>query len=159
MCRKFLCFNLLKSLLAVISLPLLMAKWCTVPPLSTPSRVRGNRVQLLYNRNEIMQSVLYCAQWGRVLTKCPGGTSCFMGFMPQGGLQICTKHRLTQIFPNTSFMQWEIPKKQNLVKCCMLWHVIPNKCMKYIVLMLTLLTFFHSMTKTKHQHQIHHLHR
>ena len=42
MCRKFLCFNLLKSLLAVISLLLLMAKWCTVPPLSTPSRVRGN---------------------------------------------------------------------------------------------------------------------
>ena len=41
-CRKFLCFNLLKSLLAVISLLLLMAKWCTVPPLSTPSRVRGN---------------------------------------------------------------------------------------------------------------------
>ena len=114
---------------------------------------------IVVQQKEIMQSMLHCAQWGRVLTKCPGGTSCFMGFMPGGGLQICTKHRLTQIFPNTSFMQWEIPKKQNLVKCCMLWHVIPNKCMKNIVLMLTLLTFFHSMTKTKHQHQIHHLHR
>ena len=114
---------------------------------------------VVQQKRNYAECALYCAQWGRVLTKCPGGTSCFMGFMPQGGLQICTKHRLTQIFPNTSFMQWEIPKKQNLVKCCMLWHVIPNKCMKNIVLMLTLLTFFHSMTNTKDQHQIHHLHR
>ena len=82
---------------------------------------------IVVQQNEIMQSVLHCAQWGRVLTKYPGGTSCFMGFMPGGGLQICTKHRLTQIFPNTSFMQWEIPQKQNLVKCCMLWHLIPQK--------------------------------
>ena len=48
-------------------------------------------------------------------------------------------------------------------KSCEMLYVVasntPKKCMKNIVMMLTLLTFSHSMTNTKHQHQIHHLHR
>ena len=47
-------------------------------------------------------------------------------------------------------------------KSCEMLYVVasntPKKCMKNIVMMLTLLTFFHSMTNTKHQHRIHHLH-
>ena len=124
MCRKFLCFNLLKSLLAVISLLLLMAKWCTVPPLSTPSRVRGNNC--CTTEGNYAEYAALCTV-GKGTYKMPWGH--FMLYGVYAWRRFANLHQ-TPFDTNLSkyfFHAMGNTKKQNLVKCCMLWHVIPKK--------------------------------
>ena len=160
-CRKFLCFNLLKSLLAVISLLLLMAKWCTVPPLSTPSRVRGNRVQLLYNRTKLCRVCAVLCTVGKGTYKMPWGH--FMLYGVYAWRRFANLHQTPFDTNLSKYFFHHAMGNTKEAKCSEMLHVVasntPKKCLKNIVMMLTLLTFSHSMTNTKHQHQIHHLHR
>ena len=122
-CRKFMCFNLLKSLLAVISLLLLMAKWCTVPPLSTPSRVRGNRVQLLYNRTKLCRVCAVLCTVGKGTYKMPWGH--FMLYGVYASRRFANLHQ-TPFYTNISKYFFRAMGNTKVAKSSEMLHVVTN---------------------------------